>query len=86
MAFGALTLLVGRQEGHLARKNMGGWWRWALVSLDGVVPSRMVSVFAFVNLRLHHEVQKFSSGTGSSGWSRKRAVKRLCGVVVERII
>jgi len=60
---------------------MGGWWRWALVSLDGVEPSRMVSVSASVNLSLHHEVQKFSSGTSSPGWSQKRAVKRLwCGV------
>jgi len=25
---------------------------------------------------LHHKVQKFSSGTGSPGWSRKRVVKR----------
>jgi len=33
-----LTLLVGRQEGHPVRKNMGEWWRWALVSLDGVAP------------------------------------------------
>ena len=48
----------------------------------GVVPSRMVSVSASVNLPLHHKVQKFSSGTGSPGWSRKRAIKRLCGVVV----
>jgi len=30
----------------------------------------MVSVFASVNLPLHHKVQKFSSGTGSPGWSR----------------
>jgi len=44
---------------------MGGWWRWALVSLDGVAPSRMVSVSASVNLPLHHKVQKLSSGTGS---------------------
>ena len=27
-----------------ATQNMGGWWRWALVSRDGVAPSRMVSV------------------------------------------
>jgi len=51
-AFSALTLLVGRQEGHPACKN-GGWWRWALVSLDGVAPSRMVDVSASVNLPLH---------------------------------
>ena len=42
-----------------------GWWTWALVSPDGVVPGWMVGVFASVNLPLHHKVQKFSSGTGS---------------------
>jgi len=67
--FSALTLLVGRQEGHPARKkNMKGWWRWALVNPDGVTPRWMVSVSASVNLPLHHKVQKFSSGTGSPGW------------------
>jgi len=34
----------------------GGWWRWELVSPDGVAPSRMVSVSASVNLPLHHKV------------------------------
>jgi len=49
-------------------------------SPDGVAPSRIVSVSASVNLSLHHEVQKFSSGTGSLGGPGKRAVKRLwCG-------
>ena len=48
-----------------------------MVSLDGVAPLRMVGVSAFVNLPLHHKVQKFSSGTGSPGWSQKRAVKWL---------
>jgi len=48
-----------------------------------VAPSRMVGVSASVNLPLHHKVQKFSSGTGLPGWSRKRAGKWLwCGVVV----
>jgi len=74
-AFSALTLLVGRQEGHPARKKYGGWWRWALVSPDGVALSRMVGVSASVNLPLHHKVQKFSSGTGSPGWSRKKGRK-----------
>jgi len=54
----ALTLSVGRQEGHPACKN-GGWWRWALVSLDGVAPSRMVGVSASVTLPLRHTVQNF---------------------------
>jgi len=53
------------------------WWRWALVNPDGVVPSRMVGASASVNLPLHHKVEKFSSGTSSPGWSRKKAVKRL---------
>jgi len=68
VAFSALTLLDGWQEGHPAcKKNMGGWWRWALVSPDGVAPSQMVDVSASVNLPLNHKVQKFSSGTGSAG-------------------
>jgi len=49
-AFSGLTLLVGQQEGHLACKEMGGWWRWALVRLDRVAPSRMVGVSASANL------------------------------------
>jgi len=51
---------------------MGGWWRWVLVSPDGVAPSWMVGMSASVNLPLHHKVQKFSSGTGSPGWSWKK--------------
>jgi len=53
-----------------------------MVSLDGVAPSRMVGVSASVNLPLHHKVQKFSSGTGSPGWSRKKGRKTVvvwCG-------
>jgi len=46
-----------------------------MLSLDGVAPSRMVSVSASVNLPLHYEVQKFYSGTGSPGWSRKKGRK-----------
>ena len=61
---------------------MGGWWRWVLVSLDGLGPSRMVGVSASVNLPLHHKVQKFSSGTGLAGWSLKTGCKTVvvwCG-------
>jgi len=54
-----------------------GWRWWALVSPDGVVvaSSQMVGVSASVNLPLHHKVQKFSSGTSSPGWSRKKGRK-----------
>ena len=61
---------------------MGGWWRWALVSPDGMAPSRMVAVSACVNLALHHKVQKFCSGTNSPRWSRKKGVKTVVVVVV----
>ena len=66
--------------------KMGGWWRWALVSPDGVAPSRMVCVSASVNLPLHHKVQKFSSGTGSSGWSRKKGRTTVVCVCVLSLI
>ena len=49
--------------------------RWALVSPDGVAPSRIVGVSASVKLPLHHKVQKFSFGTGSPRWSRKKGRK-----------
>jgi len=54
-----------------------GWWRLALVSKDGVAPSRMVGVSASVSLPLHHKVQKFSSGTGAPGSSRKKGRKTI---------
>jgi len=43
----------------------------------------MVSVTASVNLPLHHQVQKFSSGTGSPGWSRKKGHKTVVVVVTD---
>jgi len=79
-------LLVGRQEGHPAcKKNTGGWWRWALVSPDGVSPSRMVGISASVNLPLHNKVQKFSSGTGSPGWSREKGRKTVVCVCLHML-
>jgi len=62
--------LCGRKSIRPVKK-----WRWALVSLDGVVPSQMVDVSASVNLSVHHKVQKFSSGTGSPRWSEKKSRK-----------
>jgi len=46
---------LGSRKGIWPVKN-GGWWRWAMVSPDGVAPSLMVGVSASVNLPLHHEV------------------------------
>jgi len=74
--------LVGWQEGHSAGKKIGGWWRWALLSPDRVAPGQMVGVSASVNLPLHHKDQRFSSGTGSPGWSQKKGRKMVVVVVV----
>ena len=41
---------------------------------------------ASVNLPLHHKAQKFSSGTGSPGWSRKKGHKTVAVVVVYFIL
>jgi len=49
---------LGGRKGIQPVKN-GGWWRWALASPDGVVPSQMVGVSASVNLPLRHKVPKF---------------------------
>jgi len=62
---------------------MGGWLTWALVSPDGVAPSRMVDVSASINLPFHHKVQKFSSGIGSPGWSQKKGRKTVVVSVSE---
>jgi len=77
---------LGGRKGIRPVRNRG-WWRWALVGPDGVALSRMVSVSASVNLALHHKVQKFSSGTGSPGWSRKKGRKMVVVVVlIDRLI
>jgi len=39
-------------------------------------------VSASVNLPLHHKVQKFSSDTGSPGWSRKKGRKTVVVVIL----
>ena len=85
VAFSALTLLVGLggRKGIRPVKKYGGWWRWVLVSSDRLAPSRMISVSAAVNLPLHNKIQKFSSGTGSPGWSRKKGCKTAVVVVIQ---
>ena len=77
-----LTLMSTVAQSHTAPLHFGGWWRWALVSSDGVAPSRMVGVSASVNLPLHHKVQKFSSGTDSPGWSRNKGRKTVVFVLL----
>ena len=54
-----------------------------MVGPDGVIPSQMVCVFPSVNLPVHHKIQKFSSGTGSPGWSWKKGRNMVVVVVSE---
>jgi len=72
---------LGGRKGIRPVKIWGGWWRWELVSPDEMAPSQIVGVSASVNLPLHRKVQKFSSGTGSPGWPRKKGRKTVvvCG-------
>jgi len=88
VASSALTLLVGRQEGHPTCKKWGdgGGGHWLPGTPDEVAPSRMAGVSASVNLPLHHRVQKFSSGTGSPGWSRKNGRKTVVVMVVVNVL
>jgi len=73
--------LVGQQEGHPACKKMGdgGGGHW-LVRMEWR-PAGW-SVPASVNLPLNHKAQKFSSGTGSPGLSRKKGRKMVVCVCV----
>jgi len=57
----------------------GGSGHW-LVWMEWRPAGWLVS--ASVNLPLHHEVQRFSSDTGSSGWPRKKAHKMVVVWVV----
>jgi len=73
---------LGGRKGILPVKKYGGWWRWALVSPDGVAPSRMVGVSASVNLPLHQGVLFC---TGSPGWFQKKGCKTVVVVVVTMV-
>jgi len=77
--FDTVGWAAGRASGL---QKYGGRWRWALVGLDGVAPSRIVCASASVNLPLHQRVQKFSSGTSWKGWSRKDGHKTVVVVLV----
>jgi len=61
-----LTLSSSEKWGH----DEGGHW---LVRMEWRPAGYSVS--ASVNLPLHHKVQKFSSGTGTPGWFRKKSRK-----------
>ena len=58
----------------------GGHW---LVRMEWR-PAGWSVCLPLINLPLHHEVQKFSSGAGSPGWSWKKGHKMvLCVCVIQ---
>jgi len=71
----ALTIL--RQ---MTDTDTGGWWRWALVSPDGVAPSQMVGVSASVSLPCTIKSRSSLLAPAHPGGPGKTAVRRLwCG-------
>jgi len=80
VAFSALTLLVGWQEGHPACKNLSGWvlvWLsgWSEVDLhtDQLMPLPL-TVFCFSKIQIGFTFL-VPAHPGSPG---QRAVKRVC--------
>jgi len=62
---------------------MGGIGGGLLISLDGVAPTRIVSVSASCYPPLHHKVQKkLSSGIGLPRWSREKGRKTVVVMVI----
>jgi len=57
---------------------LGGWWRWALVSPDGVVPSGMVDVCFPCTIKSRSSLL----APAHPGGPGKRAVKQLCVCVI----
>jgi len=57
---------------------MGGWWRWALISRDGVAPSWMVGVSVSVNLPLYCKSRSYLLAPAHLDGPGKRAVNG-CG-------
>jgi len=78
VAFSALTLLVGRQEGHPAcKKEWGGWWRWELVSLDGVAPAGWPVCLPLLIFPCTVKSRSSLLAPAHPGGPGKKAVKRL---------
>ena len=86
-AFSALTLLVGRQEGHPACKNLsGGVLAWLSVwsyscrcrLAYGPADATALTVSCFSKIQIGF-TSLLPAHLGSPG---KRAVKRVCGVCV----
>ena len=70
--FCGLLVSVNIFNFHPCQRGDSGGGQW-LVRMEWRPAGWLVS--ASVNIPLHHKVQKFSSGTSSPGWSRKKGRK-----------
>jgi len=73
--FSALTLLVGRQEGHLACKKTEWWCAGMVICLERGADLHMVQLMPLpltVSCFSKFQIGFYLSGTGSPGWSRKK--------------
>ena len=75
--FSALTLLVGWLEGHPACKKIGGWWRRALVSPDGVAPAGWSVCLPLLIFPRTIKSRSSILALAHLGGPGKRAIKRL---------
>ena len=81
MAFSALTLLVGRQEGHPARKKIEWWGAGVVICLERGADLHMAQLMPLpLTVSCFSKIQTdFSflvpAHLGSPG---KRAIKRVC--------
>jgi len=66
LAFSALMLLVGLQEGHPACKKPWGFWGRGAVSPVGVAPTRTVGTSASIIFPCSMKIQKTGGGETQS--------------------
>ena len=87
MAFSALTLLVGRQEGHPACKKTQWWGAGTVICLERGADLHMAQLMplalidsCFSKIQIGYF---YLSGTGHPGSSGQWAVKRVCVCVTD---
>jgi len=84
MAFSALTLLVGRQEGHPACKKLSKPGAGVVICLERGADLHTAQLMPLpLTVSCFSEIQFYLSGTGSPGYSRTKAVKRVCVCVLD---
>ena len=80
-AFSALTLLVGRQEGHPACKKTERWGASVVICLERGADFHTAQRIPLpLTVSCFSKIQFYLSGTGSPGFPGQRAVKRVCVV------